>query len=809
MGQVEADNQKVMKSGVWYMIGNFFTQAIGYLLVPVFTRLLTKSDFGYYNNFVSWLSLLSCVTGMGAHASLIRARYDYKKTLNSYVASILLINMINTLLIYGIAGLFYEQVLEALCMPPMYLHLLFAVLFVYPALTTFQMLQRLMYHYRLSVVVSVLTCIMSAILSLGLVWFMSDRLLGRVLGQMIPLLLVNIVLILFYFFKAGRLYKEQFVYILRVSLPFVPHLLGMQIMSVMDKTMITHFWGAEKNAVYSLSVSCVAISAILFQAMNNAFSPWLGECLHEKRYQDIRKFHYRYVFLFLCGILALLLVAPEIILIAGGKAYMDAFLTLPPLLFGVLCQFLYTLYVNIEQYEKKTIPMAIATSIAAAANFFLNWWLIPAFGYSAAAYTTAASYFLLLLLHYFVVRKMGFSTVYQTGFLVFCTALGGGCMFIFSKLGDLWYIRYILLLGILGSGISQGLSFLKKEKQRKSGKVIRPNIYACATPYHIMISVLRVLTGGEQAILLLYYECAEDSALVSRLQKSGIFMEVKICAATRTETRELFADRKQVYRHRKQVLENIEQNWHLSILDQGEVYLFYDADIVGYERMLRRKPYHLLEDGRDCYSLKQNQYTGKDTVKGFFKRMLGADLYEMGQSPCIQDLTVNDLSKVSGRRPYPILEMEADELLQKLTGEQKEILLTIFCENRTELEALQGKECLTLLLTQPLVEMGVTQTIKEQEAYYAKVLKEHGKGTVVIKRHPRDKADYHNIPEAIVLSSYRMPVELFQFAANLTFEKAITFCSTSLESIRDCGEKIILAPQYFSRCDSTGDNKSN
>ena len=797
MSQREVDNQKVVKSGIWYIIGNFFTQAVGYLLVPVFTRLLTKNDFGYYNNFVSWLSLLSCITGMGAYASLIRARYDYQKTLNSYVAAVLLINTMNTLLLYGIAMLFFEQMLDIFCMPPLYLHLLFAVLLTYPALTTFQMLQRLNYHYRISVIVSVFTCVASTLLSLVLAWFMSDRLMGRVLGQMIPLMLVNVVLVLFYFCKAGRLYKDQFKYILRVSLPFIPHLLGMQIMSVMDKTMITHIWGPEKNAVYSLSVSCAAISSILFQAMNNAFSPWLGECLHEKRYKDIRQFHYRYVLLFLGGILALLLIAPEIIFIAGGNAYRDAFFTLPPLLFGIFCQFLYTLYVNIEQYEKKTIPMAVATSIAAAVNFLLNLWLLPIYGYSAAAYTTAASYFLLLLLHYLLVRKMGLGNVYHTGFLVFCTAFGGGCMFLLSKLYELWFVRYTLLLCILGLVFSQGLSFFRIQKKRQGKKTIGHIIYVCATPYHIMISILRVLTRNEQAILLLYYESAEDSALVSRLQNSGIFKEIKICTATKEETEKLFANRKQIYKHRRRVLETIEQKWHLSFLDQGEVYLFYDAHIIGYERMLRRRPYHLLEDGRNCFALKRNQYTGTDIVKGLLKHMLGADLYDMGKSPCIQDLTVNDLKKVSGWRPYPVLEMTIDTLLQNLSGKQKELLLTIFCENRKELEDLQGKKCMTLLLTQPLVEMGVTGTLKEQEEYYAEALREHGTGTIVIKRHPRDRADYKNIPEAVVLSSYRMPVELFQFAADLTFEKVITFCSTSVDSITDCGQKIILAPQYF------------
>ena len=48
---------KALKSGAWYTVANFLTRSVGLITTPIFTRLLTKSDFGAYSNYTSWLSI--------------------------------------------------------------------------------------------------------------------------------------------------------------------------------------------------------------------------------------------------------------------------------------------------------------------------------------------------------------------------------------------------------------------------------------------------------------------------------------------------------------------------------------------------------------------------------------------------------------------------------------------------------------------------------------------------------------------------------------------------------------------------------
>ena len=80
----------------------------------------------------------------------------------------------------------------------------------------------------------------------------------------------------------------------------------------------------------------------------------------------------------------LIMIAPEILYILGGEEYMQAVYVIPPVMIGYIAQMLYTLYVNIEYYNRKQKQIMAGTLIAAAINIILNLIFIPIFGYIAA-----------------------------------------------------------------------------------------------------------------------------------------------------------------------------------------------------------------------------------------------------------------------------------------------------------------------------------------------------------------------------------------------------------------------------------------
>jgi O-antigen/teichoic acid export membrane protein len=181
--------------------------------------------------------------------------------------------------------------------------------------------------------------------------------------------------------------------------------------------MIKMFQGSEEVALYSIAYTCAMIVTILGNSMNLAWSPWLTENLHEGNTTQVRKWSTRYFALFMVLVTGVGFIAPELLLFMGGKSYVSAIYVLPPVMAGCIFQFAYTMYVNIETYEKKTGRMALATMTGALVNVILNYIFIPKYGYVAAAFTTLVGYGVLFLVHYFAVKKLKMTHVYSSKFI--------------------------------------------------------------------------------------------------------------------------------------------------------------------------------------------------------------------------------------------------------------------------------------------------------------------------------------------------------------------------------------------------------
>ena len=108
------------------------------------------------------------------------------------------------------------------------------------------------------------------------------------------------------------------------------------------------------------------------------------------------------------------------------------------------------MYVNIEQYEKKTKGMAVATCIAALIDIVLNYLLIPRYGYWVAAYTTMISYIVLFLIHFILVHRMKLHIVYNTIYVfgIICLMLFIGLLM--PKLYEINWLRYCILVIYIG-----------------------------------------------------------------------------------------------------------------------------------------------------------------------------------------------------------------------------------------------------------------------------------------------------------------------------------------------------------------------
>lgn len=414
---------KALKSGIWYTAANILTRGMSFLTMPFFTRMMTKADIGNFSNYTSWIEILSCVLTLNLCNSVTLAKFEYRTKLDEFISSILFLGSLSTAAFFLLLLPFKNRIIVWLSMDEFEYYLMFIICFFSPALQILQIKSRLDYHYKLSVALSLGLTVACTAVSLFLVAALENKLMGRLIGNYVPAIILNLVIYVSFMIHAPSIKADYWGYALTISLPLIVHALSAHVLSVSDRIMITNLCGAESNALYSLGYSCSMVVSILWYSMNTAWAPWAYEQMDKKNYAALKKASRPYLLFFGFLVLAFLLLAPDLLLLMGGQAYTSALTVIPPVMVAFVFQFVYSLYVNIETFHKKQHYIAIGTAIAAALNIILNLIFIPLFGFTAAAYTTLAGYIVLLLIHYFFVRKMNkvffYDTLFNALFLLF------------------------------------------------------------------------------------------------------------------------------------------------------------------------------------------------------------------------------------------------------------------------------------------------------------------------------------------------------------------------------------------------------
>lgn len=446
MNKIGRDSASVLKIGVIYTVSNFLVYGIAFLTTPIFTRLMTQGEYGDFSNVASWANIISVVITLSLYSSINRAKYDFGKEIDSYMSSIVLLGTIVVGLCWMFIELRMDWVETLLSMDRVYIRVLLVFCLFSPSVQTLMAKCRMYGEYKTVILLTWITLLTSTFFSVLLVMILPDKLEGRVLGNYGVVAIVDFVVWMYIVLKGRCFSYEHCKYALALAVPLIPHELAGILLTSSDRIIIKQLCGAADAALYSLAYTIATILAIMLSSLNQAWVPWFYDRLSDNEFDSIERISKYYILLFSFGCFGLMLIGPELILIFGGKSYMEAVYVIPPVCFAIELQFLYTLYVNIEFYTKKTFAISFATIIATTINIGLNYALIPKYGYIAAAYTTVVGYFLMLLFHYFSVsRWQKYRKVFSLRIILASIVFGVIAMIVVTKVYSYAYLRLVIL----------------------------------------------------------------------------------------------------------------------------------------------------------------------------------------------------------------------------------------------------------------------------------------------------------------------------------------------------------------------------
>ncbi len=410
MAERRVGKRLLLKSGFWYVLSMFLTRGMVFITMPIFTRLMSKEDYGNFYVYVTWQQILLIICSVELYGTLNRARFDFpdKKNYNCYIASTLCLSTLITGVVFVLYVLFPHLFDAFFLLDRKYMYVMFVYLFAVPALNTFQAKQRVEYRYKTSAAVSISLSILSPLLSLALLLLMKDSapLYGRIIGQYALYITAGIAFYAYFLINSGRVSAAYWKYALGLGLPLVFNYLSSKILLSGDTLILKHMCTAEEVSYLSVTHTTSHIISVLVQTLNIAWAPWLYDMLKVNNHGEIRKVYRLYLWGMILATGAVLLVGPEVIRVLGGTGYKEAVYLLPP---NILCGAFAVLtahFVNIETYYHKQKYAAVLTGSVAILNVILNIIGVRLFGYMAVCYTTVLCQIILVLLHYYVTRSM-------------------------------------------------------------------------------------------------------------------------------------------------------------------------------------------------------------------------------------------------------------------------------------------------------------------------------------------------------------------------------------------------------------------
>lgn len=397
-----------VRASLWFLLCSFLQNGISLITTPIFTRLLSTSEYGQYNIFDLWLRIVTAFVSLhldvGDYPQGLVKFSDDRKRFSSSIQGLTLALAAGWTVVYLAFHSFWNSLFRLTTIQ------MLAMLVMIWSTASFNLWageKRVEYRYHKLVIATLLISIAKPIVGIILVILATDKVTARILG----LAIVEFVGYLGFFivqmkrgkqFYSAKYWKRALIF----NIPLIPHYLSQTVLNSADRIMISNMIGDGEAGIYSLGYSISLIMTIFNMAITSTLTPWIYQKLKAGRPRDISKTGYLAIGVLAFVTLGIISVAPEIVAIFAPVAYHNAIWIIPPVAMSVLFIFSYDIFAKFEFYFEKTKFTMISSMIGAVLNVSLNYLFIKHYGYYAAGYTTFVCYLLIALSHYIYMRRI-------------------------------------------------------------------------------------------------------------------------------------------------------------------------------------------------------------------------------------------------------------------------------------------------------------------------------------------------------------------------------------------------------------------
>lgn len=397
-----------------YGIGTVVGQAVGFILLPVYTRYLTPADYGVMALVNATMGIIGIVVGLGMNNAISRFYYEFdndgkRKLVVSTIYFIGLgMGILMAPVFYVLSGYLSIVVFKSTAYQKLFLVSSIALLF---GIITNICMEYLRVIAASTKYVSISLIRMVVVISFNIFFIVFEKtgVIGIFYSSLISGIIFSSLLSFYLLSKIGLNFSLSLsIEMIKYSFPLIFSNIFRVIVNESDKYFVNYFFSPAETGIFSLAQKIASsIHTLVTSPFIQTYIPRRFEIMKREDAKETYASISIYYLLVVSSIgLALAVFSHEIITVMTTTQYYASskfipFMILSLIIFGMKYHFQIGIMI-----EKKTKIIAYINAISCFINIALNWLLIRHWGIWGAILSVNIAYATITVLDYVFSQKM-------------------------------------------------------------------------------------------------------------------------------------------------------------------------------------------------------------------------------------------------------------------------------------------------------------------------------------------------------------------------------------------------------------------
>lgn len=453
--------KSLLKDSVVYGVTRYFGAFAAIFLTPIYTRILSKSDYGILDIFSIWSNLVVMVLPLGLIGALVRFYSDFsddeklkRKNLGSIFFGLVVLTVFYSLVMFLLKDLIISNFLDnQLTSEVYYLSIFIIVGEIFKAYYMVQLQVRFeKYKYLLVSLISLFILLFLGFLfvynlDMGVVGFFRASILSIIVSILMLLILLRHQIFLDFDWIILKKLLSYSVHLLSASFLFL-------VTNLIDRYLILKYYSLEEIGIYAIGVKISSLVGLAAGAFTVAWFPIAMKIKDQSNANNTFKSVHNLFFIFGFVVLFVLFLFRKELILIFAPDYMDAYRIISILSLFLLIHNTMFFYGIILHTQNKTKYLSIASLYAVIINLIVSFILLKFIGIEGVAWGTLVGSFSWIAIQYYSsnkIQKIDFNYFLSFGVII---------MLLFTAFGIEYFDAFFAELSIVSISIKLGLTIL-------------------------------------------------------------------------------------------------------------------------------------------------------------------------------------------------------------------------------------------------------------------------------------------------------------------------------------------------------------